>query len=442
MNPSAVLSIILAASIAPLLDAQPFSAGENDSENSFDAPIPGFVGPHGEGLARLESPSQPGTFINPNNYINPIFFGWAFEVVDYSPSPGVNPYFAQFEDDVLGPTTGEVGWVLSLGDLPSPTTDPEPGQSPPQPGTLTIRFKRPIADLDGADFVVFENAFQVQGSAPHATLAELAYVEVSSDGQNFFRFPSVSLTPTPIGPYSPIDPRDVYNLAGKHHNGYGKSWGTPFDLSDLPSSPLLNPSAITHLRLVDVPGYGGFLDSLGNPIYDPHLTFGSGGADIEAIGAISVPITFDQWPLLQTLPPEQRSPEFDPHYNNLTNLAAYAFARLPNQPYQVPVSRLLIVPESETGETYPAIQFNRDQRLSDLTITVEWTTDFQTWHSIARSVGGADLIPLSPHQPLIEEVSASPIRSIGVLRSTTVHSGVPLSVEPIQFFRIDLKLIN
>ena len=44
-----------------------------------------------------------------------------------------------------------------------------------------------------------------------------AFVEVSSDGVNFFRFPSVSLTPTTtqVGSGGELDPTNLYDLAGK-----------------------------------------------------------------------------------------------------------------------------------------------------------------------------------------------------------------------------------
>ena len=51
--------------------------------------------------------------------------------------------------------------------------------------------------------------------------AKLAFVEVSSDGVNFFRFPSVSLTQTTtqVGSYGQLDPTNLYDLAGKDPAG-------------------------------------------------------------------------------------------------------------------------------------------------------------------------------------------------------------------------------
>ena len=52
-------------------------------------------------------------------------------------------------------------------------------------GMATLTFDRPIVNGSGPDFVVFENGFS-------DTFLELAFVEVSSDGNRFVRFPAVS----------------------------------------------------------------------------------------------------------------------------------------------------------------------------------------------------------------------------------------------------------
>jgi hypothetical protein len=159
------------------------------------------------------------------------------------------------------------------------------------PAQITLSFAAGIRNGDGADFAVFENSFGSDSSM----FAELAYVEVSSNGIDFVRFPSISLTPAKVGAYGNVDPSNVYNLAGKHQNAYGKSWGTPFDLADLLSaSPVVSGAVdldnIGYMRFVDIAGSGYFTDSQGNPIYDAWVTYGSGGLDLEAVGVInSVP---------------------------------------------------------------------------------------------------------------------------------------------------------
>jgi hypothetical protein len=60
---------------------------------------------------------------------------------------------------------------------------------------------------------------------------ELAFVEVSSDGINYFRFPATSLTPTDnqVSNTAYMNAANINNLAGKYIGGYG----TPFDLDEL-----------------------------------------------------------------------------------------------------------------------------------------------------------------------------------------------------------------
>ncbi len=150
-------------------------------------------------------------------------------------------------------------------------------------GSATLVFARPIRNGVGADFAVFENGFS-------NTFLELAFVEVSSDGQHFVRFPAVSNsdTSTQIGTFGAVNPRHLYNLAGK----YRARFGTPFDLEELRAdSAVLNLQAVTHVRLVDAVGsiqaaYAS-RDSRGHPVNDPWPTpFASSGFDLDAVGVI------------------------------------------------------------------------------------------------------------------------------------------------------------
>ncbi|MBP0015861.1 MAG: hypothetical protein J7545_17935 [Roseofilum sp. SBFL] len=88
-------------------------------------------------------------------------------------------------------------------------------------------------------------------------------MEVSSDGANFARFDSDSLTGEPVAAQQVLDPTGIYNLAGKHRNNasefqgefFGSSWGTPFDLQTLASNPLVTSgqvdlNAIRFVRLI------------------------------------------------------------------------------------------------------------------------------------------------------------------------------------------------
>lgn len=148
-------------------------------------------------------------------------------------------------ENALGKANGDeynVNSVVSLGDG----------------GVATLTFDCPITNGPGYDFAVFENAFS-------DTFLELAFVEVSSDGNNFFRFNSVSLTPTntQVGSWGTLDATNINNLAGKYRAGYG----TPFDLEELKNvDPLLDVNSVTHVRIIDVVGYVQPADFFGDGI--------------------------------------------------------------------------------------------------------------------------------------------------------------------------------
>ncbi|MDR3620008.1 MAG: hypothetical protein P4L85_11715 [Paludisphaera borealis] len=220
---------------------------------------------------------QPGSLGIPVS--SPLFTEWASSVVSFDPGPqditNPNSPLVTFgsPSNVLGPRTGDSTYsVLSLGDG----------------GSITLGFDRPITNGAGADFAVFENGF-LSGGAGMAFL-ELAFVDVSSDGVNFFRFPSISLTQTDtqVGGFSLLDARNLHNLAGKYIAGYG----TGFDLEDLVGvSPLLDVNDVKYVRITDVvgsidPRYGS-RDSLGNMINDPFKTpFATSGFDLGGVGVI------------------------------------------------------------------------------------------------------------------------------------------------------------
>ena len=175
------------------------------------------------------------------------------------------------EGNALGPanaTTGNGTPVVSLGDG----------------GQITVSFANAITDGPGADFAVFENGVT-------DTFLELGFVEVSSNGADFFRFASVSLmqTDTQIGSFGALDATNLSNLAGKYRAGFG----TPFDLTELSGiSPLLDISHVRYVRIIDVvgsinPAYATF-DSQGHKVNDLWPTaFASGGFDLDAVGVLN-----------------------------------------------------------------------------------------------------------------------------------------------------------
>lgn len=168
-----------------------------------------------------------------------------------------------FPEDATGPPDN---FVVSLGDH----------------GTATLTFPCLISDSAGPDFAIFENSFSNE-------FLELGFVEASSNGIDFVRFPSVSLTQDTlqIPTFGTIDATKIHNLAGKYRVFYG----TPFDLADLKDSLAVDITAITHIRITDVggciqPGYQSF-DSQGHVINDPWPTaFNTCGLDLDAVGVI------------------------------------------------------------------------------------------------------------------------------------------------------------
>ena len=157
-------------------------------------------------------------------------------------------------------------------------------------GVATVTFASPICNEEGPDFAVFENGFGIDSDTTHTLhFLELAFVEVSSDGEHFFRFPAITYVPydTQLGGYGGINPSLIHNFAGK----YDQFYGTPFDLDELEDNVLLNKNHVTHVRVIDVvgcikPEYATY-DSEGHIVNDPWFTSNEkGGFDLEAVGVI------------------------------------------------------------------------------------------------------------------------------------------------------------
>ncbi len=214
---------------------------------------------------------QPGSDAIPFN--SPKIVEWATGATvirgpqDIS-NPGAGLATFGSASDALGPADGAS--VVSLGDG----------------GSITLTFDRPIVNGTGPDFAVFENGFI-------DSFLELGFVEVSTDGTHFVRFPSISLTQTStqMDNSGGMDPTNLFNLAGK----YRVKFGTPFDLSDVAGlSPLVDVDDIHYVRVIDVVGsinplYATF-DSQGHIVNDPWPTaFASGGFDFDAVAVTSVP---------------------------------------------------------------------------------------------------------------------------------------------------------
>ncbi len=425
---SAVSCGLTLCGFVPTALAGPYSAALNDPANAFDAPVPGFVGPHGIGRARLDSftvdENGGPIYQNPGNYVNPLFFGWAASVTSYQRSDSD----LSFSDPELGlgAVTGDNFHAVSLGDLSAQSI-----AEGATPGSITVELSKPVRNLSGADFVVFENGHITQtnqgGVGIGGIFAELAEVWVSGNGTDFLKFPTTSLTASAAGMYGSIDPTNVHHLAGKHVNAYGNSWGTPFDLAQV------GLAVITHIRLVDVPGNGAFFDQSGRPIYDPWRTFGSAGFDLEAVGAISINITFGEWQQLQIIPAADRGPSADPDGDGAPNLLEYAFSTLPWKPDTG-------APTLTLADGFAEISFTRDERLTDLIYEVQTSSTMASddWVTIASSTAGAPMQGANDHAPVITETSAEAIRSLGVIRKVTVRDTLS---GPRRFLRVKVSTI-
>lgn len=183
-------------------------------------------------------------------------------VVEYTIGEGGGFGKDKLPDIVLGPPRGQgklLGGdhVLSLG----------------KGGTITLEFvDREVVDEPGPDFIVFENAFLAKpGDDPSRGSFELAKVEVSLDGREWWEFPQDMLSregcaghhPVYANPDTPegrdIDPTDP-----------AKAGGDPFDLADLKA----RPKAIRFVRITD----------LGNAAGEK----GTAGFDLDAVAGIHI----------------------------------------------------------------------------------------------------------------------------------------------------------
>lgn len=220
---------------------------------------------------------------------SPLFKGWATGYQDLVYGTQGKPVDDTWKtpEKALGPATGSVYDIVCIG----------------EGGQITFTFDQAIANGEGADFAIFENSF-------NDSALELSFVEVSTDGVHFVRFPNFYLGEDKMGPYDNYNyPQLIYNLASK----YSVEYGHGFDLQELvfayeyalntPQSEsafseeytqhllemytYLDLEEINYVRLIDIVGDGSIVDSAGHPIYDPTGSYGSPGSDIQAVGIIN-----------------------------------------------------------------------------------------------------------------------------------------------------------
>ena len=199
-------------------------------------------------------------------FADPRIVGWAAGVVE--PVAWGTDLLAEWQVPAraLGPCTGDPLDVASLGNG----------------GVLAVTFEPPVADGEGPDLAVFENGIT-------DAFLELAWVEVSSDGATFARFPARYDGQAAVSAYGGHDRALIHGFAGRYRVGFG----TPFDLADLAGHPAvaegtLDLSSVRVVRLVDVVGDGATLDDAGHPVYDPTPTVESAGFDLDAVAALHV----------------------------------------------------------------------------------------------------------------------------------------------------------
>lgn len=216
----------------------------------------------------------------------------------------------RFPDIVLGPPRGAGANngstdVLSLGDG----------------GIITLEFVHHIVvNGPGPDFIVFENPFYIAGD-PLNVFAEVAFVEVSQDGETFYRFPNryypdgtpinnpanwsgfAGVNPVYSHPDNDIDPTDPQTAGGD-----------AFDLEDV------GLEWIRFIRIIDTDeGENAARCDYGNIIYDPGMPGGpSAGFDLDAIAAVNwipanIPTeTPTPTPVNTPVPTHTATPDFSP----------------------------------------------------------------------------------------------------------------------------------
>ena len=225
------------------------------------------------------------------------------DVVNFSPlDPGGCFQCSSVPQIVLGPPagTGESTGSLDVVSL-NAKVNSDGGSSGPYGGTITLQFTDNIVfNGPGPDFTIFENAFRIPNTDLY--FVEPAVVEVSADGNKFYRFP-FDFVPH----YNDDGSLNLFNpfcyasgFAGIHPVYSNKnlpsplnptlSGGDQFDLSDLPGAPL---SWIRFIRITST-GDNWLLDLQGDAVRHSNSSpffgasgKGNSGFDLDAIAALN-----------------------------------------------------------------------------------------------------------------------------------------------------------
>jgi len=244
---------------------------------------------------------RDGKLVKPATYT---FAGWATGCASYVQGAGITGTGTDNNASIWTDTSRALGQATS-SDTSAVTVLGDGG-------SITLTFAGPIGNGTGYDFAVFENALS-------DTFLELGFVEVSTDGVHFVRFPNFYLGTTAVGSDAVSganDPTYIYNLGDKYRVGFG----TGYDLAELElayeyimahwnsaSSTVtetsifsqdyaedflmnyayLNLEQVNYVKIVDIVGDGNTVDSSGSAIYDAYPTSGTPGFDLDGIGVLN-----------------------------------------------------------------------------------------------------------------------------------------------------------
>lgn len=318
--------------------------------------------------------------------------GWVTGVAGVEYGEDVAEEWRQPES-VIGPVDSSDAEVLVLG----------------RGGSVVLEFEPAIVDGEGPDFAVFENSFS-------NTFLELAYVEVSSDGEHFVRFPNYSQTLSPVPSFGQVDPTLVYGFAGKYASGFG----TPFDLSELTvvhaalldgylafssefsapyvtNFPFLDLQNIRYVRLVDVPGNGTFKDCEGFAVYDPYPTIITAGFDLDGVGVLNqgscAKVSFEEWSASYGLPAIANA---DGDGDGWGQYMEYLFSSSP----VIASSRPSIVQTMNPAGEYSMVYWENLSATGQLVL--QFSTDGETWVD-AENRGVIEQLAIDKLQGLVLE---------------------------------------
>ncbi len=304
---------------------------------------------------------------------DPSIQAWATGVANFRPGP-------EFAGDPASPPVAHGLPTFALGPADASASNPFPVVSLGDGGSITLSFTHPIVDGPGSDFAVFENGFS-------SLFLELAFVEVSSDGQDFHRFPALqgNASTRQIGPFGILDSSSLENFAGLHPAGLG----TGFDLATL------GLSSASFVRIVDVvgsldPALASY-DSGGNPVNDPFPTpFPTGGFDLDAIAVLHQAspslLTYPRWfdSMKSGVPGGATAdplPHADPDGDGRSNLFEYAFGGHPLHADEAPGQGISVDPQSSE------FVFPRRRDTVDLVFLLEVSSGLASWTSVAEFRG-------------------------------------------------------